>query len=61
MERTVRSVANLTRRDGEEFVALAPKIPIVPHTPCFPLGQANEALDRLRSGELTGAAVLVPG
>jgi propanol-preferring alcohol dehydrogenase len=60
MERTVRSVANLTRHDGEEFLALAPKIPIVTKTTSFPLEQANEALSRLRNGQLTGAAVLVP-
>jgi propanol-preferring alcohol dehydrogenase len=61
MERTIRSVANLTRRDGEEFLALAPKIPIVTETTIFPLDQANEALSQLRGGQLTGAAVLVPG
>lgn len=57
-ERTVRSVANLTRRDGEEFMALAAKVPIATDVQSFPLLQANEALARLRSGELTGAAVL---
>lgn len=59
-ERSICSVANLTRRDGDEFLALAPKIPIHTETVLFPLEQANEALDRLRSGRLTGAAVLVP-
>jgi propanol-preferring alcohol dehydrogenase len=59
-ERSICSVANLTRRDGDEFLALAPKIPIHTETVPFPLEQANEALDRLRSGRLTGAAVLVP-
>jgi len=59
-ERSICSVANLTRRDGDEFLALAPKIPIHTETVPFPLVQANEALDRLRSGRLTGAAVLVP-
>lgn len=59
-ERTICSVANLTRRDGEEFLALAPQIPIRTETQTFPLEQANEALDALRSGKLRGAAVLVP-
>ena len=57
-ERQVRSVANLTRRDGEEFLALAPKVPIRTETEVFPLAQANEALDTLRRGDLRGAAVL---
>lgn len=59
-ERVVRSVANLTRRDGEEFLDLAPQIPIQTVTELFPLHEANLALDRLRTGQLTGAAVLVP-
>jgi alcohol dehydrogenase, propanol-preferring len=59
-ERVVRSVANLTRRDAEEFLALAPKVPVRTETELFPLAEANEALDRLRSGRLRGAAVLVP-
>ncbi|MBM3884101.1 MAG: zinc-dependent alcohol dehydrogenase family protein [Verrucomicrobia bacterium] len=59
-ERTLCSVANLTRRDGEEFLQLAPKIPIRTETQAFPLEQANEALARLREGRLQGAAVLVP-
>ncbi len=57
-ERVVRSVANLTRRDGEEFLALAPEIPVRTEVETFPLEQANEALDRLRRGDLRGAAVL---
>jgi propanol-preferring alcohol dehydrogenase len=60
-ERVVRSVANLTRRDGEEFLALAPRVPVRTEIELFPLGQANEALRRLAAGELRGAAVLVPG
>jgi propanol-preferring alcohol dehydrogenase len=60
MERTIRSVANLTRRDGDEFLSLAPRIPIRTKTTAFPLAQANEALARLREGRLTGAAVLTP-
>ncbi len=60
MERTVRSVANLTRRDGAEFLAIAARIPVISETTCFPLSAANEALERLRRGELSGAAVLVP-
>jgi alcohol dehydrogenase, propanol-preferring len=59
-ERTICSVANLTRRDGEEFLQLAAQIPIRTETQTFPLAQANEALEALRSGKLRGAAVLVP-
>lgn len=59
-ERVVRSVANLTRQDGEEFLALAPKVPVRVSVQTFPLSAANEALLRLRAGELHGAAVLVP-
>lgn len=59
-ERTICSVANLTRRDGEEFLEIAAKIPIRTETRTFPLAQANEALAALRSGKLRGAAVLVP-
>jgi propanol-preferring alcohol dehydrogenase len=59
-ERVVRSVANLTRRDGIEFLALAPQVPVRTTTEVFPLAQANEALARLREGRITGAAVLVP-
>ncbi len=60
MERTLRSVANLTRRDGDAFLALAPGIPIVTEVTTFPLGKANEALASLREGRLSGAAVLPP-
>jgi propanol-preferring alcohol dehydrogenase len=59
-ERVIRSVANLTRQDGEEFLALAPTIPVRTEVETFLLEQANEALDRLRAGELRAAAVLVP-
>jgi alcohol dehydrogenase, propanol-preferring len=58
-ERMVRSVANLTRRDGEEFLALAPAVPVRTTVSEYPLERANEALDDLRSGRLRGAAVLV--
>lgn len=58
-ERVLRSVANLTRRDGEEFLALAPRVPIRTEVQPFPLVQANEALDALRSGKINGAAVIV--
>ena len=58
-ERIVRSVANLTRRDGEELLRLAPAIPVRTEVHRYPLEQANEALDALRSGRLRGAAVLV--
>jgi propanol-preferring alcohol dehydrogenase len=59
-ERTLRSVANLTRADGEEFLALAPLVPVRTEVETFPLGEANQALDRLRSGRIRGSAVLVP-
>jgi propanol-preferring alcohol dehydrogenase len=59
-ERTICSVANLTRRDGEEFLALAPRVPVRTETHTFPLEEANEALEALRSGHLSGAAVLTP-
>ena len=58
-ERVVRSVANLTRRDGEEFLALAPRVPVRTEIEALPLASANEALDRLRSGRVRGAAVLL--
>jgi propanol-preferring alcohol dehydrogenase len=57
-ERVVRSVANLTRRDAEEFLAIAPQVPVKTDVQTFPLAEANEALRRLRSGEIHGAAVL---
>ncbi len=60
-ERVMRSVANLTRRDGEEFLALAPRVPVRTEVQTFPLREANEALRRLRAGQVRGAAVLVPG
>jgi len=59
-ERVVRSVANLTRRDAEEFLALAPKAGVKTTIESYPLAEANKALDHLRRGALTGAAVLVP-
>ncbi|HSF04139.1 MAG TPA: zinc-dependent alcohol dehydrogenase family protein [Solirubrobacterales bacterium] len=58
-ERTLRSVANLTRRDGEEFMALAPQIPVRTEVAEYPLERANAALDDLRGGRVRGAAVLV--
>ncbi len=57
-ERAVLSVANLTRRDGEELLALAPRVPLRTEVETFPLAEANQALDRLRSGRIRGAAVL---
>jgi propanol-preferring alcohol dehydrogenase len=57
-ERSVRSVANLTRRDGEEFLALAPQVPVRTEVEPYPLEQANAALERLRAGSVRGAAVL---
>jgi propanol-preferring alcohol dehydrogenase len=59
-ERSIRSVANLTRRDGVEFLALAARIPVDTQIEAFALADANDALERLRNGALTGAAVLVP-
>ncbi|TSA41639.1 MAG: zinc-binding alcohol dehydrogenase family protein [Betaproteobacteria bacterium] len=59
-ERSIRSVANLTRRDGEEFLRIAPQVPVKTAVEIFDLAQANEALRRLREGHITGAAVLVP-
>lgn len=57
-ERVVRSVANLTRRDGEEFLALAPRVPVRTEVVEYPLARANEALSDLRAGRFQGAAVL---
>ncbi len=59
-ERSICSVANLTRRDAEEFFALAPRVPVRTSVQTFPLSKANEALNRLRTGQIHGAAVLVP-
>jgi alcohol dehydrogenase, propanol-preferring len=59
-EKRIVSVANLTRRDGEDFLALAPKVPVRTEIETLPLAEANTALRRLRDGDLTGAAVLVP-
>jgi propanol-preferring alcohol dehydrogenase len=57
-ERVIRSVANLTRQDGMEFLALAPRVPVKTDVTVFPLAQASEALALLRAGKLQGAAVL---
>lgn len=57
-ERTIRSVANLTRRDGEEFLELAPRVPVQTHINTYPLEAANDALEDLRAGRFRGAAVL---
>jgi propanol-preferring alcohol dehydrogenase len=59
-ERTVRSVANLTRRDAQEFMAVAADAPLRTHVVEYPLAEANRALDDLRAGRLSGAAVLMP-
>ena len=59
-EREIVSVANLTRRDGEEFLALAAKIPVRTTTELYPLAEANTALVNLREGRVKGAAVLIP-
>jgi len=60
-ERELRSVANLTRKDGEEFLRLAPRIPVRTEVQTYPLASANDALEALRRGAVRGAAVLVPG
>lgn len=60
-ERVVRSVANLTRQDGEDFLALAPRVPVHTDVDPMPLDKANEAVQRLRAGEVHGAAVLTIG
>jgi propanol-preferring alcohol dehydrogenase len=59
-ERILRSVANLTRQDGDDFLALAPRVPVQTQTVSYPLASANEALDALRDGRIEGAAVLLP-
>jgi propanol-preferring alcohol dehydrogenase len=59
-ERSVRSVANLTRRDAEEFLALAPSVPVRTRVSSYPLPAAGQALEDLRNGRFTGAAVIVP-
>ena len=59
-ERHICSVANLSCRDGEEFLSLAPKVPVETQIEMLSLSDANEALDRLRSGRIQGAAVLLP-
>ncbi|MGB6450621.1 MAG: hypothetical protein WBE92_07705, partial [Steroidobacteraceae bacterium] len=59
-ERSICSVANLTRADAAEFMHVAAAVPLVPSVEIFPLDQANVALQRLRAGQLQGAAVLVP-
>jgi alcohol dehydrogenase, propanol-preferring len=59
-ERSVMSVANLTRADGEAFMRLAPRVPVRTSTVRYPLADANTALDDLRAGRISGAAVLVP-
>jgi propanol-preferring alcohol dehydrogenase len=60
-ERVLRSVANLTRRDGEEFLKMAPKVPVKTQVRVYPLAQANEALRAVREGKIEGAAVLSMG
>jgi alcohol dehydrogenase, propanol-preferring len=60
-ERSIRSVANLTRRDGEEFLALAPLVPVRTEVRTYPLAAANDALAALRDGKVRGAAVLMVG
>jgi propanol-preferring alcohol dehydrogenase len=57
-ERVITSVANLTRRDGDEFFEIAPRVPVQTHTETFPLEEANLALNRFRAGKLSATAVL---
>ena len=59
-ERTIRSVANLTREDGHEFLALAPEVPVHTTVTTYPLAKAEQALADLRAGAFEGAAVLLP-
>lgn len=59
-ERVIRSVANLTRQDGHEFLDLAPRVPVRTRVTGYPLEDANEALADLRAGRFSGAAVVVP-
>jgi propanol-preferring alcohol dehydrogenase len=59
-ERCLRSVANLTREDAQEFLELARRVPVIPTVTVFPLAEANAALAQLRAGSITGAAVLIP-
>ena len=59
-ERVLRSVANLTRMDGRDFLALAPEVPIETEVEIYPLEEAREALARLKAGGVAGTAVLVP-
>lgn len=59
-ERVLRSVANLTRRDGQEFLELVPDVPVHTHVESFPVERANDALAKLRDGDVRGALVLVP-
>ena len=59
-EREIKSVANLTRHDGEAFFAIAPRIPVKTEVQCFDLRDANAAMTRLRTGQIRGAAVLQP-
>ena len=59
-ERVLRSVANLTRHDGEEFLAVAPRVPVRTEVTEYPLERANDALEDLRAGRFRGAAVVVP-
>jgi propanol-preferring alcohol dehydrogenase len=61
LERSIRSVANLTRADARELLDLAPRVPVRTRVTRYPLDRANDALDDLRGGRLEGAAVLVPG
>nr|NGX26761.1 putative alcohol dehydrogenase AdhA [Chlamydiota bacterium] len=58
-ERVLRSVANLTRKDGEEFLALAPKVPIQTEITTYPLEKANDALRDLKEGNISGSAVII--
>ena len=60
-ERVLRSVANLTRADGERFLAVAPEVPVRTEVESFPLERAQDALDSLRAGRIRGAGVLIPG
>jgi propanol-preferring alcohol dehydrogenase len=59
-ERSIRSVANLTRQDAREFLSLAPRVPVRTEVEVYPLAEVNKALARLRSGEVSGSVVIDP-
>lgn len=59
-ERSIKSITNLTRRNGEEFLRIAPRVPVLTHVAAFDLAQANVALERFKNSRIQGTAVLTP-